>query len=160
MPVKNTPWIFLVALLAFMFVSACEATYPEVAITNTIDDRILIRNISFRGCKWDDMLAYEDTTGPRRCLPGSDHIHFQKFDPKAFCEEQIENGTFDDFCFCDENQGKDVSEMDSGLINKKPIWFNYQTKRVFKVGYGEFHHFELTQDDLEQDFSVPGPYGH
>ena len=52
----------------------------------------------------------------------------------------------------------DVSKF--GLINDLPFWFNYQTHSVKHVGYGEFHRFVITLDDFEQDFSIPGPYGH
>ncbi len=142
-----------------LFLCSCEEMYPEVVVSNTIDEHILIRNISFNGCKWENMLAFEDSTSPGHCLPGSDRIHFQKFDPKKYCEEQVDDGTIDGLCFCDESDRPEEDPMDSGLINEKPLWFNYQTKRSFNA-QGGFHHFELTPDDMEQDFSVPGPYGH
>jgi hypothetical protein len=50
--------------------------------------------------------------------------------------------------------------VDSGLVNTVPIWFNYQTISTKHVDYGEFRIFTITLDDIEQDFSVPGPYGH
>ena len=50
--------------------------------------------------------------------------------------------------------------VDTGLINEEPNWFNYQTISVKKVDYGGFQVFEITLGDMEQDFSVPGPYGH
>ncbi len=149
----------LVILLLLSFSSACEEAYPEVVVVNAIDDHILIRNISFNGCKWEEMLAFEDASAPGRCLPGKDRIHFQKFDPKTYCEEQVDDGVIDGLCFCDEEDRPEEDPMDSGLINEEPMWFNYQTVKSFDIG-GGFHLFELTLDGLEQDFSVPGPYGH
>lgn len=150
----------MVLLTSFLVNSGCEASYPEVAVTNDLDGFTLIRNISFNGCKWDDMLAYEDSTGPGRCLPGTDKIHFQKFNAKAYCQEQVDDKTIDGICFCDENYDPQDDPMDSGLINLEPTWFNYQTKESYKIGYGGFHLFEITLDNIEQDFSVVGPYGH
>jgi len=31
---------------------------------------------------------------------------------------------------------------------------------VKTVGEGDFRVLDVTADDLEQDFSIPGPYGH
>ena len=153
--------IAIILLLGmFPLVQGCEEIYPEIVVQNTIDDHILIRNISFNGCIWDEMLAFEDSTRPGRCLPGSDRIHFQKFDPKKYCEEQVDDGVIDGLCFCDEEDEPDADPMDTGLINEEPMWFNYQTKTTYDVGHGSFHLFDLSADDLEQDFSVPGPYGH
>jgi hypothetical protein len=42
----------------------------------------------------------------------------------------------------------------------EPLWFNYQTVHTRTADYGEFHVFEITLAEWEQDFSVPGPYGH
>lgn len=39
------------------------------------------------------------------------------------------------------------------------LWFNYQSAPR-QAGYGELRRFELTLGEMEQDFSVPGPYGH
>jgi hypothetical protein len=50
--------------------------------------------------------------------------------------------------------------VDSGLVNTVPTWFNYQTISTEQVGYGEFRIFAITLDNIEQDFSIPGPYGH
>jgi hypothetical protein len=51
-------------------------------------------------------------------------------------------------------------KFDAGKVSDVPTWFAYQTVTVHRVDYGEFHVFEVTVDDMEQDFSVPGPYGH
>lgn len=39
-------------------------------------------------------------------------------------------------------------------------WFPYQTQSTHVVDYGDYRVIEITADDQEQDFSVPGPYGH
>jgi len=109
----------------------CDLEYPEVVVTNRISAHVLMRNPSFNGCVWNVTLAYGDSTPPGHCLRGSDHVHFQKLD-----------------------LDQEASEPDA------PVWFNYQTASVKSVGYGSAHRFEVTSDDMEQDFSVPGPYGH
>jgi hypothetical protein len=139
---------------------SCDLASPEVAVVNMTDEHILLRNVSFNGCRWNTVLAYQESTSPGRCLPGEDRVHVEKFDPKTYCREQVEDGTIDDLCFCDEEDRPGDDPMDPGLINEEPMWFNYQTVSVKRVDYGEFHVFEITLDDLEQDFSVPGPYGH
>ncbi len=148
---------FLAAVLSVC--SGCDELYPEVVVTNTIDEHILIRNISFNGCKWDETLAFEESSSPGRCLAGSDRIHFQRFNPKTYCEEQVEDETIDGLCFCNEEDKPAEDPMDTGLINEEPMWFNYQTLKTYDVS-GGFHLFELTLENMEQDFSVPGPYGH
>ncbi len=106
------------------------------------------RNAGFRG---------NQQSGP--LSSGSDRIHFQRFNPKNYCIEQVDDGTIEELCFCNEEDDPADDPMDTGLINEEPLWFNYQTKRSFDIS-GGFHTFELTADDMEQDFSVPGPYGH
>jgi hypothetical protein len=119
----------------------CDLEYPEVVVVNQTADPILLKNPSFNGCVWNTVLAYGDATSPERCLPGEDHVHFQKLDVSTY-------GTTSD---AGGNAGGETTSV---------LWFNYETVSVKKVGYGEFHRFEVTLDDLEQDFSVPGPYGH
>jgi hypothetical protein len=41
-----------------------------------------------------------------------------------------------------------------------PLWFNYQTTQSHHAQYGGFLRVEITANDIEQDFSIPGPYGH
>jgi len=118
-------------VLGVVSASGCDMVYPQVVVTNEISAHVLIRDPSFNGCVWNVTLAYGDVTAPDRCLPGTDHVHFQKLD---LDQEASAAGT--------------------------PVWFNYQTISVKSAGYGSFHTFEVTSDDLEQDFSVPGPYGH
>lgn len=100
---------------------------------NRLTETNLIKDPSFNGCRWNVVLAYGEATSPDRCLPGADRVHFQKLDLAV-------NGP----------AGEGAS----------PTWFNYQTVSVKRVDYGDFHAFEITADDLEQDFSTPGPYGH
>jgi hypothetical protein len=149
----------LAIAVATLFLGACEYEYPQVAVVNQTDEHILIRNISFSGCLWATVLAFDGATSPDRCLPGEDRVRVQKFDAAAYCNQQALDGTIAGICPCD---GGSVPEagVDPGLANAEPLWFNYQTKSVKHVGYGEFHVFRVTLDDLEQDFSVPGPYGH
>jgi len=151
--------MIIVAITCLAEVS-CDLFYPEVVVVNKTDEHILLRNASFNGCRWNTVLAYEESTFPGRCLPGKDRVHFEKFDPKAYCLEQVDDGTIADLCFCDEQDQPEGDPMDPGLINEEPMWFNYQTLTVKRVDYDEFHVFEILLDDMEQDFSVPGPYGH
>jgi len=111
--------------------AGCDVAYPEVVVSNYWGAHVLVRNPAFNGCVWNVTLAFGESTAPGRCLPGSDHVHFQKLD-------------------------LDQEVSDQGV----PVWFNYQTTSVKSVGYGSFHAFDVERDDVEQDFSVPGPYGH
>lgn len=102
----------------------------------------MVKNISFNGCLFSGVLAYEQSTSPEFCLPGKDKVHFLKYDAKSYQEDEGE------------------SEMDDTTDSDKPLWYPYQTVTVKSVEYGEFHRFELVPGDLEQDFSTPGPFGH
>jgi hypothetical protein len=150
-----------VLLLTSAVLGGCDLAYPEVVIVNQTAEPILLKNPAFNGCVWSTVLANGAATSPGRCLPGDDHVHFQKLDAEKYCQEQAADGTLSGVCPCD---GGAVSPVDGGieegLINGVPTWFNYQTITVKHVGYGEFHLFAITLDDMEQDFSVPGPYGH
>jgi hypothetical protein len=110
--------------------SGCDLAYPEIVVLNKTRKQIVLRNISFSGCAWSTVLADGEATSPGLCLPGEDRVHFEKLDASAYAVDAI------------------------------PTWFSYQTSTVHRVGYGDFRVFELTADDMEQDFSVPGPYGH
>jgi hypothetical protein len=151
---------FILMLVSATLVG-CDLVYPEVAVVNKTSDPILIKNLSFNGCVWDTVLANDVATSPGRCLPGEDHIHFQKLDAEEYCQEQAQDGTLAGVCPCDggvaASRDGGISE---GLVNTVPTWFNYQTVTVKKVDYGNFYLFEITLDDMEQDFSVAGPYGH
>jgi len=126
----------------------CDLAYPETVVVNKLDQRVLVRNLSFNGCLWNTVLAYGEATSPGRCLPGEDRVHFEKFDAGAYCQKQADDGTIEGVCACNTDGQPDDNPMDSGLSNEVPTWFNYQTISSFRAGY------------IEQDFSVPGPYGH
>jgi hypothetical protein len=146
-----------------VIIGGCDFAYPEVVVVNRTDEHILLKNISFSGCVWGEVLAFDEATPPGRCLPGEDRVHFQKFDVEAYCQEQAEDGTLDGICPCEPEPEPDPDPgagIDPGLINGEPNWFNYQTVSARRIDYGDFHIFEITTDDMEQDFSVPGPYGH
>ena len=138
--------------------AGCDAAYPEVVVVNDTADTVQLRKVSFNGCFWDGVLAFGDATSPGQCLPGEDRVHFEKFDAAAYCREQAEDGTIDDLCLCQGSDG--VVETMEELKNTEPMWFNYQTVSPKRVEYGEFYVFEIQLTDVEQDFSVPGPYGH
>jgi hypothetical protein len=42
----------------------------------------------------------------------------------------------------------------------EPLWFAYQTVAEIEAEAGEFHLLEIRLGEIEQDFGVPGPYGH
>jgi hypothetical protein len=144
-----------------LVLAGCDLAYPEVAVVNHTQDTILIKNASFNGCIWEAVLANGDTSSPGRCLPGSDRVHFQKYDAAKYCREQAKDGALPGVCPCDGGASaqRDAGVME-GLVNTVPTWFNYQTITVKHVDYGKYYLFEITLDDMEQDFSVPGPYGH
>ncbi|MFH1131728.1 MAG: hypothetical protein V1754_10355 [Pseudomonadota bacterium] len=140
---------------------ACDFAYPEVVVVNRTSEHILLKNVSFNGFIWDMVLAYDEATSPGMCLPGGDRIYFQKLDAESYCQEQVEGGTIDGVCPCDSTSAPGTNTgIDPGLINEAPNWFNYQTVSIKTVSYGSFHLFEIISEDMEQDFSVPGPYGH
>lgn len=128
--------------------AACDLSYPEVVVVNQIGDQVQLRNISFNGCVWDGVLAHGEATTPGRCLPGEDRVHFERFDAAAYNQK-----------LADFEAGRSAAK---GIEEEAPVptWFNYQTVTLHRVDYGQFRIFEINLDDLEQDFSVPGPYGH
>ena len=140
--------------------AGCDLAYPEVVIVNRTAESVLIKDPSFNGCRWNTVLAYGEATSPGRCLPGSDRVHFQKLDAVDYCRDQVADGTIPGICACDGGVGPPDGGVDPGLVNLRPLWFAYQTRFPRRVGYGDYQVFEITLDDLEQDFSVPGPYGH
>jgi len=138
--------------------SGCDLAYPQVVIVNQTAEAIELRDLSFSGCVWNTVLALGEATPVGRCLPGEDRVHFKKLDAAAYCRAQAEDGTIDGLCACDG--GAPDAGSKQGLTNAVPTWFNYQTISTKHVDYGEFRIFTITLDDMEQDFSVPGPYGH
>jgi hypothetical protein len=125
-------------------------------VVNRTREPVQLRNLSFNGCVWDTVLASGEATGPGRCLPGEDRVHFEKLDAASYCREQAEDGTLEGVCPC----SAEGPRSDAGLVNLEPTWFAYQTVKVHRVDYGEYLLVEIAADDMEQDFSVPGPYGH
>ena len=150
----------VLAWLVLIMLEGCDLAYPEVVVINRTGEHILIKNASFNGCAWDSVLAHGDATAPGRCLPGEDRVHFQKLDAETYCLEQAEDRTLEGVCLCERDRATADAGVDPELIDEEPRWFNYQTLSVKRVDYGEFRVFEITLDDIEQDFSVPGPYGH
>ncbi len=145
-------WLCFVLALA-----GCDNAYPEVIIVNSTNEHVLVREISFNGCLWNRVLAFSEASSPQRCSPGTDSIHFQRFDAAKYCRQQAEDSTLDGVCAC--NPGT-IAHPDPGLVEKVPLWFNYQTLSRFEIQYGDFMRIEINLTDMEQDFSVPGPYGH
>jgi hypothetical protein len=144
--------------LLLLTLAGCDLTYTEVVVVNKTAEQIQLRNLSFNGCAWATVLAFGEATSPGRCLPGEDRVHFEKFDAAAYCREQADDGTIGGVCPCDSDEPH--GSTDEGTVNAVPTWFNYQTLTAHHVDHGEFRLFEVTLDDMEQDFSVPGPYGH
>ena len=138
----------------------CDTAYPEVVVVNELGEPVLVRGVSFNGCKWEEMLANDQSTAPGRCLTGRDQVHFQRFDAAEYCQAQVEDDNLPGLCSCDTEDATPSDPHDLGLISQSPLWFNYQTVSVHRVEYGSFYRFVLRPNDLEQDFSVLGPYGH
>jgi hypothetical protein len=129
---------------------------PEVVIVNKIAPEVLVKNPSFNGVVVSMVLRYGEATSPQRCLRGEGRVHFQLFDAHYYCRRQSEYGLIDSICMCDSFR---VSN-DTDVISTTPLWFNYKTIKTTDVTYGGFEVIELTAENMEQDFSVPGPYGH
>ncbi len=145
-------------LVLCLATAGCDLAYPEVVVTNQTAEAVQLRRVSFNGCAWEGVLAFGDSTSPGRCLPGEDRVHLERLDAAAYCRERAEDDALDGLCPCDASSGD--AEPREGLTDAEPTWFNYQTVDARTVRYGEFYRFEITLAELEQDFSVPGPYGH
>lgn len=146
--------------VALTVVAGCDVAYPEVVVVNRTAETVLLKDVSFNGCRWSTVLAYGQATTPGRCLPGSDRVHFLRFDAADYCRDQVADGTLPGVCACDGGVGPPDGGVDPGLVNLEPLWFGYQTRAARSVGYGDYQVFEITLEDMEQDFSAPGPYGH
>ena len=149
-------WWVLVPLASGL--AACEFDYPQIVIVNQTAVPLQLRNPSFSGCVWNTVLGYGETSSVARCPPGSDHVHFQKLDVAAYCRQHLEDPVV--VAACDGDAGVSLPPGADAGQGSVPTWFNYQTTSVQHAGYGEFHVFEIRLDDIEQDFSIPGPYGH
>lgn len=144
------------AVVASMLFCSCQMVEPEVVIVNKIAPEVLVRNPSFNGVVWNTVLRYGEATAPDRCLRGDGTVHFQKFDAHKYCRSQVEYGLIDSLCMCDSSW---ISH-DTDVISSTPLWFNYKTIKSTDATYCGFQVIELTAEDMEQDFSVPGTYGH
>jgi hypothetical protein len=141
---------------ALLFFSGCQMMEPEVVVINRIAPQILVSNPSFNGTVWNTVLRYGDATPPRRCMHGEGRVHFRKFDAHNYCRRQAEYLLIDSICMCDSSWRSD----DTDVIGSEPLFFNYQTISTTDALYGSFQVIELTLDNMEQDFSAPGLYGH
>jgi hypothetical protein len=154
-------WAELGLAFALAMCAGCDLAYPEIVIVNRTADTMLLRNPSISGCVWNVVLANGDATSPKRCLPGDDRVHFQRLDTEAYCQDRVSHGTLTGVCPCDGGAG---IALDGGTDEEppstQPTWFNYQSLSSKHVAYGQFYRFGVTLDDMEQDFSIPGPYGH
>ena len=157
----------LVIAVVAMCAGGCDVAYPEVVVINRLTETIQIRDISFNGCHWDELLVYDQASTIRRCPPGDDHLHFQKFDGQTYRELLDEYDAWEICCGENADGDVDVGDFDCASlceedipVSKVPLWFNYQTVSVEKVDCGGFYTFIITSDNIEQDFSVTGPYGH
>jgi len=124
-------------VMASFMLLGCDNAYPEVVIVNNTREGFLVRNPSFNGCLWTTVLAYGEATSPQRCPPGTDRVHFKKFDATSYRSTATDAGS-----------------------ETLPLWFNYQTVTAHDANYGDFQSIEIRLEDIEQDFSAPGPYGH
>ena len=144
-----------IGLLCAVVMSGCQASYPEVVITNRVDDQIVLRDISYRGCLWPVTLQYGESTSPARCLPGHDRIHFKKHDICAKGRDLPAGQLLHD---CSALPFEEVA-ADSADESAPPTWYPYQSDVEYRADYGEFHLIEITTA-IQQDFSAAGPVGH
>jgi hypothetical protein len=146
----------LAALAAACALGAgCDLAYPEVVVVNLTSPAVLLRKVSFNGCVWEGVLAYGEATSPGRCLAGEDRVHFEKLDAHAYAREQAAEGLHDD-CGCADAEPSPPEERP----DEQPRWFAYQSTAPRQAEWGGLHRVEIRLDAIEQDFSVPGPYGH
>jgi hypothetical protein len=129
-----------VGCAACFILGACDLLDPEVVVKNDLQGPVLIDAASFNGCRWPQVLAPGDATPPCRSLLGEDRVHFAKLDLRSLYEAA-------------------AGEGGAGAI-AAPTWFNYRTITTTDVDYGGFYSLAVRPDDIEQDFEVPGPYGH
>ncbi len=126
---------------------------PQVTVVNGLGEPVQIARISFSGCFWPDILAPDEATSPQRCLPGSDRVHFKRFDAQSYLNKALED-------YEKEPENFEPAADRVGFRLPTPLWFNYQTSESFSVEYGGFYLLRVQPGSIEQDFSAPGPYGH
>jgi hypothetical protein len=146
----------LAAAVALSLVVSCQMVDPEVVVVNNIAEDVMVRDPTFGGTVWNTVLRYGEATSPRRCLRGDFRVHFKKMSVHDYCRTQAKYRLIDSICMCDSSW---ISH-DTDIISAIPNWFNYRTVSSAEAGFGDFIIYELTGSDMEQDFSVPGPYGH
>ena len=56
--------------------------------------------------------------------------------------------------------GADRVHFEKQDTDDASAWFPYQTLTAHTLDYGDYRVIELRLEDMEQDFSAPGPYGH
>lgn len=154
-------WFHGCLALALATGVGCDLAYPEVIIVNRTTETMVLKDPSFSGCVWNLVLAHGDATSPKRCLPGDDRVHFQRLNAEAHCQDRVAKGTLAGACPCDGGAGPSRDGgIDAEPPSTQPTWFNYQTRSTHHAAYGQLYRLEITLDDMEQDFSIPGPYGH
>ena len=42
--------------------AGCDYAYPEVVVVNETTETVQLRNLSFNGCAWEELLAYGEFT--------------------------------------------------------------------------------------------------
>ena len=146
----------LAAGIAAPFLVLCQMIDPEIVVVNNIAEDVMVRDPSFGGTVWNTVIKYGEATSPRCCMRGDYRVHFKKINMHDYCRMQATYRLIDSLCMCDSSWISD----DTDIISSTPNWYNYQTKSSREAGYGDFLIIELTGNDLEQDFSAPGPYGH
>lgn len=142
-------------IILFLFLG-CTQLEPEIVIVNKIGEEFLIVDPSFNGAIWNTVLRYNQATSPQRCMPGKDNVHFKKYDAYSYCRKVTKYNLIDSLCMCDSSW---VSN-DTDIVDAIPIFFNYKTKEIYEAVWTKFLVIEITKENMEQDFSVPGPYGH
>ena len=144
------------ALVVAGLLSGCDLADPEVVVVNMTAENILLKNVSFRGALWEGVVEYGESSPVARCLPGRDRVHFQKLVLTKECDDSMAEDA-------DVETGDLYSEFtadDSLPSSGAPNWFNYQSVTVVEVRSGDYRVLEIRLDDMEQDFTTPGPYGH
>jgi hypothetical protein len=150
----RSPRRLLLALaLAAPFLVACELVNPEVSVQNDLGVPVQIRDISFNGCAWPVVLAPGEATSPCACPPGAERARFKKFDAQSYFNKILED-------LARGSHDYPPSSDRVGVQLPTPLWFNYRTTSRHDLGYGGFEVIHIRPDDIEQDFDVPGPYGH
>jgi hypothetical protein len=144
-----------VALLALVMalLGACELVNPEVAVQNDLGTPVQIRDISFNGCLWPTVLAPGEATSPCGCTPATERVRFKKFDAQSYV-----NKVLDDLAHGSRDYPPTSDRV--GVQLPTPLWYSYRTRSTSELGYGGFQVIHLRPEDIEQDFDVPGPYGH